>query len=177
MQDFYRGGRFDKSLWKYMPDCLFDGLCHGPLRICTSAAAHTVVSCFQCGLVSAAAAAALRCSSPVCNDVTRLQPDRCAPLSVQHTHTHACTHTDVPPPPLPLLPLRTSFHTLLVGPELFPVFAPRWALAWLMGPSERGHDPGYEVLPVSTEAVFRDLQWSQETAAGAHPVGSDAATL
>lgn len=26
-----------------------------------------------------------------------------------------------------------------------------------MGPRERGRDPGYEVLPVSVEALFRDL--------------------
>lgn len=30
-----------------------------------------------------------------------------------------------------------------------------------MGPSERGRDPGYEVLPVSVEALFRDLRRSQ----------------
>lgn len=34
-----------------------------------------------------------------------------------------------------------------------------------MGPSGRGRDPGYEVLPVSVEALFRDLRRSQGTSA------------
>lgn len=50
-------------------------------------AAHTVISYFRCSLVLAAAVAVFRCSSLLCNNVTRLLLDRCAPLSLWLTHT------------------------------------------------------------------------------------------
>lgn len=126
-----------------------------------TSAAHTVISYFRRGLVSAAAGALFRCSSPVCNKVTRLLLDRCAPLSfwLALKSIQMCMEREKSPYPAAS---RISFHTLLVGPEPFLCCA-GVGPSWLMGLSEKGHDPCYEVLPVSAEAVFRGLRWSQET--------------
>lgn len=150
-----------QSLWSDLQRNLW------AFSICTSAA-HTVISYFRCSLVLAAAVAVFRCSSLVCNNVTRLLLDRCASLSLWLTHTciQMCMErVSFPSSLLNILPhLVGGTGTFLCCAGVGP--------AWLMGLSERGRDPCYEPLPVSVEAVFRGLRWSQETVSASRSTSS-----
>lgn len=81
------------------------------------------VSSSGCRPVLNAAVTAFRCASLglVCNNITRLALDRCAPRSIWLLCAETERKKPCTPPPPP------SFHTLLMGPELSCV-TPGWAL-------------------------------------------------
>lgn len=91
-----------------------------------STTAHTVVPSRGCSPVLDAAAVVFRCASPctlVCNIVTRLLLNRCAPLSLWLTHTHVyrCAWREKESSLLPLLPPEYP-STACWGDRNFPVF-------------------------------------------------------
>jgi len=90
----------------------------------------------------------------VCNNVTRLLLDICAPLFFRHTHAYTCACRQREKSPLPLHPL-ISFHTLLMGPELSCV-SPGWALldswGWMRGVMTRAMNCFLFLLKGSSEA-------------------------
>lgn len=88
-----------------------------------------------------------------------------------HTHIHADVHWERMSEILRASSRLNILPHLVDGTGTFLCFA-GVGPAWLMGLNERGHDPCYELLPVTVEGVFRGLRWSQEI----HPVWGDAAT-
>lgn len=163
-----------QSLWSEVQRDLW------AFNIC-SIAAHTVVPSCGCSFVWDAAVVVFRCASLglVCNNVTRLLLDRCAPLSLWHTYTHIqmCTEREREKSPFPP-PSWISFHTLLMGPELS-CDSLGWALldswGWMRGVVTPAMNCFLFLLKRSSEACGDHRRgWRP---AGAHPVWADAATV